>query len=523
MGKIKSAISLALITVLLAGLCFMCTAVFPHGTENIKMFNNFVAMTEKDPKLGNELPGAYVASDGRRYIGGGYTAVYYPEGVISAQEYTDNLAGLRDVLEHTDPSDKSYADKQSAVDDYAERYTPYTEGNSTVYFETEKVCGEDGEVTEEFKTEFAGALAQLRARVEGLHLSGASVSVRDGYTVEVLMPTYQGTNSTIAYALNTMAYTGTFSMGYGSDADSATKLELEEGESISSYIKSAQARSNTNGNYVELRFTDKGRRLISGWTSGAADSAVTLFFYVGDNAVISLSAQEHINQKTLYVNSSSYDQLAATVVAETIDSSLNAGKTELAFTLGEVVREGASFGDLALILLCVGVGVLLLAELVFFFVKFRGIGLANLYTMLIYLSLMILLVWAIPFLHIGVETFLAIALGGALLAVCNYVTYESAKKEYALGKTMTSSVKAGYKRCFFAVFDVHIALALLAFIAYFISFTELAAFAFTFGLAAVLSGLCTLAVSRFHWAAFMSFAKDKGKFCNFKRVEADDE
>lgn len=528
MGKIKSAIALVLTTVLLAGLCFMCTAVFPHGTENISMFNNFVAMTEKDPKLGNALPEGYTASDGRTYIGGGYTAVYYPEGVISAREFTETLAGKKDALENTDPSDKSYEDRQKDVKDYETGYMAYPEGNASVYLEIEKAC-EGGKVTEKFQADFEGAVAQLRARVEELHLSGAAVSVRDNFTAQVFVPSYKGTPNTLVYALTTFARTGEFSIGYGdsnSTADTATKLELGEGESIRDYVKSARANSNVNGSYVDIRLTGKGKNLISGWTTGASsDSAVTIYFYVGDEAIVNLSVDSHITERSLTVYSASYDELAASAVAATIDSALKAGKTEMTFSSDsiEIVREGAAFGDLTLILLCAGVGALLLAELIFFFVKFRGVGLANLYAMLTYVSMMILLVWAIPFLHIGVETFLAVGLGGALLAVSNYVTYESAKKEYALGKTMTSSVKAGYKRCFFGVFDVHIALALIAFITYFIALTELASFAFTFGLAVVLSGLCSLAVSRFHWAAFMSFAKDKGKFCNFKRVEEDDE
>ena len=142
---------------------------------------------------------------------------------------------------------------------------------------------------------------------------------------------------------------------------------------------------------------------------------------------------------------------------------------------------------------------------------------------------MILLLWAsyavmgLSGMHIGIETFAAIVIAGTLLCVSNIVTFENVRKEYALGKTMSSAVKAGYKRCIWQLFDLHIALALLSAIMFAISLTELSVFAFTLLIGVLLSGLCTLAVNRFHWAAFMVFAKDEGKFCNFKREAQVDE
>ena len=55
-------------------------------------------------------------------------------------------------------------------------------------------------------------------------------------------------------------------------------------------------------------------------------------------------------------------------------------------------------------------------------------------------------------------------LASVLLCVSNAVTFESARKEYALGKTMTSSVKTGYKKCFWKLFDLHIVVAIIAFL-----------------------------------------------------------
>ena len=103
MGKIKSAICIALFTLLIAALCFVCTVSFSYGTNDLHTFNSILRMTAKDADLG-----APYGSDG--YLGGGYSAVYYPEGVISEKVFEDNYA--------------SYLE-QEEKDEYAAKYVKY--------------------------------------------------------------------------------------------------------------------------------------------------------------------------------------------------------------------------------------------------------------------------------------------------------------------------------------------------------------------------------------------------------------
>ena len=110
-----------------------------------------------------------------------------------------------------------------------------------------------------------------------------------------------------------------------------------------------------------------------------------------------------------------------------------------------------------------------------------------------------------------------------LLCVSNAVAYEAARKEYAVGKTIASSVKTGYKKTFWHIFDLHVALVAVALLVYLIAITELSLFglALTFGVA--LSGICSLLVNRFLWYVTMGLSKNPGKFCHFKREEVEDD
>ena len=88
---------------------------------------------------------------------------------------------------------------------------------------------------------------------------------------------------------------------------------------------------------------------------------------------------------------------------------------------------------------------------------------------------------------------------------------------------MTSSVKEGYKKSFWHVFDLHIVIAVLSFIVYGIGLSNLSLFAFILGLGTIFSGLACLGLNRLTWAAMMSFTPKKGAFCNFKREEVEDD
>ncbi len=523
MGKIKSTVALILATILIVGLCFMCTVSFSYGTDGMHTFNSVVSMLQKDYRFGDTL------ADGETYLGGGYTAVYYPEGVISVQEYKDNLDALTDADE---------------VEEYEEKYKPYPvtgkiedqlvpekaeEGKNEqsiwmprLYIEKEKL-DENGDPTEAFKAEFGKAVAVLRERVGGLRDEGARVAVRDDYTVEVSVSSLAPASLALTY----FSYFGGLDIAYGSDEASAESM-VGKKETIGDYVTGFSSASRGGTAYVQINFTDAGKQKLTAWTADAAENGATLYVNLGDQHLISLTVSSAITDGTLYI-SGSYTADSARVMALTLDTALKGGVSEdFTFTVGNAYRTEGSLGDGYVVDLYIIFAFVFVAMLVVFFVRYRALGFVHLYTFLLWFFLMIVLLWGLPALglvslHLGIESFFALMFGALLLSVCNAVSFESARKDYANGKTMAASVKAGYKRIFLPVLDVHVILALFAFITYFIALTELSVFAFTLGLGVVLSALCTLAVNRFFWACMMSLSKDQGKFCHFKREETEDD
>lgn len=490
MGKVKSVICLILMTILIAGLCLVCTLSFEMPNSN-NYYNSVLSMMDKDAGLGNVL------IDGDHTVGGAYTAVYYPEGVISSEEYTKNLGAFTDEQEKKD---------------YEDRYQASEEGS--VYFEREIVLDEEGKVSESFSASFGKAVASMKERFGLSRIDGLEMKVADGYTIRVTVPAME---SAAFFLLDAFSYTGEFTVSYGSELHTATKImPRTEKETINDYIKGSHSQTVNGTSYVVIDFTEKGRQALY----DASASSTTVFFQVGENQVIGLTVSEQINEPTLYI-SGYYTDATASAVSILINDALNGESTDLSFTVGGVYRADGYFGGSALTALYIAFGVCFVLMAAFFFIRYHLLGFAHLYAFLIYLIAMVLCLYYIPFLYLSVGVFIAVMLVGALLSVSNAIAYEYARKEYALGKTMTSSVKTGYKKCFWHIFDLHIALAVFGFLVYFIAVTELSTFGFVLGLGTVFAGLCTLAVNRFCWAIMMELGKDKGKFCNFKREEAE--
>lgn len=526
MGKIKSAVLLSLFTLILAALCFICTVSFQYGTDNVYTFNSILRMTAKDADLGGEY-----GSDS--YLGGGYSAIYYPDGVISAKEYEDNLTGYeaavteyeRQLAEETDvvakaKLQKKYDEAVTARDEYLEKYVKYE--NAALYLDVEEVCDGGEEVSEEFKTAFANTVALVSGRYERLHLDGVRVEVCDDYTIGVFAP--QMMDSAL-YALTYLSYTGEFSIRYGSSADSATTIMPKRTtETISDYVKSVTSTTRSGVSCVVVKFTAAGKEALKTATADAAENSATMYFMVGENQVIALTVSSAFDSAKIYIGGSgAYTSETAAAAAAVLDTAIGGSDSDLALSLSDTYSVPALYGSNALTYLYIAYGVCFVLMMAFFFVRYRRLGFVHLYTYLLFLFATILCVWSISFLYISVEIFAAVMLSSMLLCIGNVISFENARKEFALGKTMTSSVKTGYKKCFWQIFDLHIAVALIGFIVYFIALSNLSAFAFTLGLTAVFSGVSCLAVNRFTWAIMMTFAKNKGGFCNFKREETEDE
>ncbi len=495
MGKTKSAICLTLITLVIAVLCIVCFVSFPCG--EIQYYNSLLSLADKDADLGGYLIGETA------YVGGGYFVVYYPEGVISSREYEETSRDLTG----------------DELDEYQDKYVSYA--NGAVYLEKEVVCEEGtSEVSETFNEDFNRIVELMKERYESLHVEGTRLQIRDDYTIRAFLPS---TMDASVSAFRQFTYTGEFSVRAGSDEDSAEIVfPSQKGTKRTAdyYVKSVSARSSGGTDYLIFNMTDEGRQAIADAT---ADATGYLYFYVGDNVVVSLTISEQIDQNSLAISGGFTSETSA-IIAALIDTAIKSGESDdLALNMSEISFEKAGFGENALTLLYIAIGAISVAMIVFFLIRYRRLAFAHIYSYLVFLIAMTLCIWAGSALYIGVGTVAAVAITAFVLCLSNAISYEYARKEYEGGKTMTFSIKTGYRKCMWHIFDIHIVLAVLGLLIYLIALTELSIFGAVLALGAVFSGICSLLLNRFFWYIMMPFAKNQSKFCHFKRTEVDDD
>lgn len=511
MGKKKSVALIVLITVVLVGLLFLCiTPTFPVKSPN--SFRSLLSIVD----LGRDLEG-------------GYYTVYYPEGVISKAEYETLEADYEYALSETEDG------QTPSVDDPSENYVAYR----GIYLSTDITNEAGTDVTEEFKSDFNNALDTIKDRYERMGMSDYSIYLQDDYTIRVEVPTpilesgesaYDG-ETDVQEMLTYFSYSGEILF---TDAKSASATGTAEMAGTSEYIRSVStSNAGDQGYAVVINFTSAGREAFRTLTSSlvssssssdsSSSSSATLYIYVGTHQILGATVSEEMDQDAVYITGG-FSKRDAEMRAALLNTSISESDVfDLVFESPEYYTTEALLGDSTALIAAICIGVLVLAMLVFSAVKFKGMGLAHIYGFITYAVALIACISLIPGIQLTLGGIIGILLSSAIMVSCNYYAFNNIRKEFATGKTLTASIKAGYKKSLAFTIDVH-AILILASLAVWLIATGAAKFmALIFLLGIAISALCTLVITRFYLYMFMAQPKNKLAFVGFRREETEDE
>ena len=496
MGKKKSVVLIVLITLILAALLFLCFApAFP--LSEIGSFNALINKVD----LGSDLSS-------------GYYTVYYPEGVISKEEYETLQAAYEYAKDEAEESGEAIP---SDIENPEENYAAY----KGIYLSND--IYEDGVVSKTFNSEFNKALRAVERRFEAKGYSDYTIRVQDDYTIRVEVPETDESPDTLFTAFG---YSGGLIFS-DSDKNVANKNVLMDG--TSEYVKKAGvSNAGSSGYAVTIEFTKAGKAKFAEITGSLASSSTdgsgaTLYIYIGDEQLMGATVSEELNQSTVYITGN-YTKASAETVAAVINSVLDEDDIfDLSFEYPEYYEFAPTMGDYTALALGIALAVLAVASIIFALVKFKGMGLAHTYGFLTYLLALVLCVTLIPGIEITAGCILAVTLASAIFIGSNFHAFDCIKKEFATGKTLTASVKAGYKKCLAATLDVHIILFLISLAMYLISTGVVVFIGLVLMLAIAISAICSVALTRFYLYMFLAQPKNKIAFVGFRREETEDE
>ncbi len=511
MGKKKSVVLMTLITIVILVLC--AVVAFPKvlvpGSNGIKKWNPVALQYD----LGGELSG-------------GHYAYYYPNGVISATEYENNVS----VLEGTEK------------DEYQASYKQH----GGLYLSTdEDDCIFTGEnVSEGFKDAFNQAVEVISARFAArAQCTGSTyrVAVVDDYAIRVDISATEESKamSSAGYAgqvFGQYANVGSLSFEIATEQGSETVEQLkDETVTVKDLIKKVSVKTQYEVAQIKMTFTKEGKEMLKSFKN--EEGATSLNLTLGGTTIAQIPT-DAINSKNEVELGVQYEEevLYAHTLCVLINSAMEMEEggilindnetTPFAFkelTQSEIRSYGPVYGD-SLVWIYVAVLAALAVACVLAIVKMGGFGVMNLYTSLSYLVIV-----AICYAFVSSGVF-AVSLGSififlaglALTNVLHAYIYKAIKSEVALGKTVQSSIKGGYKKTLWTIVDIY-AVLLLGGIALLISVASLNAVASQAIICVAAGAFCNLLWGRVINVMLFSASKDKYKYFRLVREDDDDE
>ena len=495
MGKKKSIVLMVLLTIVIVVLSAITVVPSFAVPGTVKKWNPVVNQYD----LGSELGGAY------------YT-YYYPEGIISEIEYKNEYDAIEDEEERAEYA-ASYVQHKGLYLSTDADYGIFNEDNSAI--------------SDDFDKEFKAVTNEIIARYAKKGFSDYCVTVVDDYALRVQIPASEKTEENSAfqnayYVLGSFMETDELELMLGE-----TVIEERAEYEVNEIIKSFAAKSQNGVGYVEIRFTSVGKEMIEEYRKASSEDKLKIM--IGDQTVMEIDAEQHVTTRNVVKYYMAYETEMTHVktMAILLNSLLENGGFDVAFksVASTDVREvEAATGDNTLTLLYIALAIAIVGMIAWAIVKMGGFGISNAYATVSYFIVVAMFYAFVTggVFEITLGSILVFLIGLALVNVLNIQIFDAIREELALGKTVESSVKGGYKHTIWNVVDVY-AVALLASLALLIGVAGM----YTLALQAIIC-VCTAAFCNLLWTRvinvmLLSASKDKYKYFRFARNEEDDD
>ena len=496
MGKKKSVVLMTVLTIVIVVLCAITAfPAFSFPGNSVKKWNPAVLQYD----LGMDL-------------GGGYYTYYYPEGVISATEYENNLA------------DKTGDEREEYIDSY------FNPAGSSLYFsnDEDKNIVVDGAIAEDFTAAFNAAANEIKARYAAMGYSDYSVSIVDGYAIKVELP---ASELNAGQVFSSFMITDEVTIKMGGEVIDALKSKES---SVSDLIKNVTVSEKFGVAYLNFHFTKAGRELLNEMkeklsisTNGDSEP-VTLDIVVGETTLATIYQDQITDANAAkvpmaYVGNKAYVEMAAVLV----NSLVSGGSFDIQFrtlATSDIRVFAPVYGENVMTMIFIAVAIAIAAVIALSIVKMGRFGGVSAYLNASYLIVVGLCYAFIAkgVFEITLGSVLVFLAGLALMNVLQLVVYKAIKAEFQLGKTVESSVKAGYNKTLWTVVDVY-AVLFLAGNALLIGGAGVYTLALQALICVITGAFCNLLWGRFINFTFLSASKNKYEYFRFVREDDDDE
>lgn len=203
--------------------------------------------------------------------------------------------------------------------------------------------------------------------------------------------------------------------------------------------------------YAVLYFNDAGVQAYS----DMLEASSTIYVYMGGELMTSFSSSNITASSSMPLSLPTYESaedFARKVILGSMDAGLN--KESMVINTFKTSR-------LTFILFVVAISLITLGGLVFLAVKNGVISCFKLLATLFDMIIVLLVIWAFPWVEIGFSSLLAFAFGTILLFTTTYIFTSRFEEEYKQGKTVSASLESGYKKSLSGMVSGNLVLAVI--------------------------------------------------------------
>ena len=209
--------------------------------------------------------------------------------------------------------------------------------------------------------------------------------------------------------------------------------------------------------------------------------------------------------------------------ASSIAAVIKAGRLPFEFEVGSSNRISATLGENALSASLIAGGIGLLLVFAIMIGKYRGLGVAASLALVIYTVILIVLLALVPWVQLTLPGIAGVILSIGMAVDANVIIFERIREEYASGKTVSTSIKAGFKRAFITILDSNVTTILAAIVLWILCPGSIKGFAITLLIGVVLSMITAIAVTRYLVKLLYNISEGKPSFFALKREVIIDE
>ncbi len=300
--------------------------------------------------------------------------------------------------------------------------------------------------------------------------------------------------------------------------------ELEKSDTV--YIKGTDIDdvgvSVQNEEYgVAVNFTNEGRDKFTELTrfESSSEGDQTIHVYIGEigddsTRQLTLTCKETITGGSTFI-SGDFDADSARDYALQIMS----GTFNVKLSLVESTVISATLGADALKYCLIGGFVGLIVVMFIMWWRYGDFGLLASFALVIYLILMIFFLQAISFVQLTLPGLAGIVLSIGMAVDGTVIIFERVREEWKSGKKLPLSVKGGFKRAFWPIFDSNITTIITAVVLYILGTASIQGFAITLLIGILLSMFMNLVVLRFFVKWYLPFNSVKAKPLHLPKQE----